>query len=163
LDPVHSTTIFSIHHFNAGYVWGFIGQPTGSIEYDATDASKISFTVSASLDRLDTQNAQRDADLKGPDWFNAKQFPTIDFKSTAVKKTGDNEYEVTGDLTLHGVTKSVTVDMDMTGIGQGMKGETRIGFQTSFTIHREDFDMSALSGPVGDDVKIIVALEGIKQ
>jgi polyisoprenoid-binding protein YceI len=163
LDPVHSTGVFSIHHFNAGYVWGLIGQPTGTIEYDAADATKLAFTVSVSLDNLDTQNARRDADLKGPDWFNAKQFPTIDFKSTAVKKTGDTTYDVTGDLTMHGVTKSVTVSMEMTGVGQGMQGETRLGFQTTFTVHREDFDLKTDPGAVGDDVRITVALEGIKQ
>src|SRR5271154_149399 len=82
IDPVHSTTIFRIHHFNAGYVYGFIAGPTGSFVYDAADPTTLSFTVSASLDNLDTSNSRRDADLKGPDWFNAKQFPTIDFKST---------------------------------------------------------------------------------
>lgn len=163
VDPVHSTTIFSIQHFNSGYVWGFIGGPTGTFDYDPADPSKLAFTISASLDNLDTQNARRDSDLKGPDWFNAKQFPTIDFKSTAVNKTGDNTYDVTGDLSLHGVTKSVTVKMEMTGTGTGMRNDTRTGFQGNFTIHREDFDMNAMSGPVGDDVKIIVALEGIKQ
>jgi len=163
LDPVHSTGVFSIQHLHAGYVWGLIGEPTGTIEYDAADPSKVSFTVSVSLDHLDTQNARRDADLKGPDWFNAKQFPTIDFKSTSVKKTGDAQYEVTGDLTLHGVTKSIVVTMDMTGTGQGMQGETRIGFQTSFTVHREDYDMNTMPGAAGDDVKIMVALEAIKQ
>jgi polyisoprenoid-binding protein YceI len=163
LDPVHSTSVFSIHHLNAGFVWGFIGEPTGTIEYDAADPTKLAFTVSVSLDNLDTQNARRDADLKGPDWFNAKQFPTIDFKSTSVTKTGDNAYDVTGDLTLHGVTKSITVPMQMTGVGQGMRGETRLGFQTTFTINRSDFDMKTMPGGVGEDVHIVVSLEGIKQ
>jgi polyisoprenoid-binding protein YceI len=163
VDPVHSSTIFRIHHFNAGYVWGFIGGPTGTFEYDAADPSKVSFNVSVSLDTLDTRNDQRDNDLKGPDWFNAKQFPSIDFKSTSVKKTGDNTYDVTGDFTLHGVTKSITVNMQMTGVGQGMRGETRTGFETTFTIQRSDFDMKAMPGGVGEDVRIIVGLEGIKQ
>jgi polyisoprenoid-binding protein YceI len=163
LDPVHSATVFSIHHFNSGYVWGLIGGPTGTITYDAADPSKLAFVVSVSLEHLDTQNAQRDNDLRGPDWFNAKQFPTMDFKSTSVKKTGDNTYDVTGDLTIHGVTKSVTVNMEMTGTGTGMLGETRLGFQTTFTIRRQDFDLKADPGAVGDDVHITVALEGTKQ
>ncbi|HUB24418.1 MAG TPA: YceI family protein [Tepidisphaeraceae bacterium] len=163
IDPVHSNTIFRIHHFNAGYVYGFIALPTGSFVYDDSDPTNMSFTVSASLDNLDTANSRRDSDLKGPDWFNAKQFPTIDFKSTSVKKTGDTTYDVTGDLTVHGVTKSVTVPMEMTGTGQGMRGETRMGFETTFTIQRADFDMAAMPGAVGSDVRIIVALEGIKQ
>lgn len=163
VDPVHSTTIFRIHHFNAGYVYGFIAGPTGTFTYDPNDASTLAFTVSASLDNLDTSNSRRDDDLKGPDWFNAKQFPTLDFKSTSATKTGDNTYSVTGDLTIHGVTKSITVTMTMTGSGQGMQGETRTGFETTFTIQRADFDMAAMPGGVGPDVRIIVALEGIKQ
>jgi polyisoprenoid-binding protein YceI len=163
LDPVHSMTVFRIHHFNAGYTYGLIGGPTGTFTYDPADPSTLAFTVSVSLDHLDTQSDRRDADIKGPDWFNAKQFPTIDFKSTSVKKTGDTTYAVTGDFTLHGVTKSITVNMEMTGSAQGMRGETRTGFETTFTINRSDYDMKAMVGPVGDEVRLIVALEGIKQ
>jgi polyisoprenoid-binding protein YceI len=134
--------------------------PTGSFTYDDADPTKLSFTVSASLDNLDTQNARRDSDLKGPDWFNAKQYPTLDFKSTAVKKTGDNTYDVTGDLTMHGVTKSITIPMEMTGTGKDMRGATRMGFQSAFTINRTDFDMKTMPGPVGEEVRINVALEG---
>jgi polyisoprenoid-binding protein YceI len=163
VDPVHSTGVFHIHHFNAGFVWGFIGQPSGTFDYDENDPAKIDFNISVSLDNLDTQNARRDADLKGPDWFDAKQFPNITFKSTAVKKTGDNTYDVTGDFTLHGVTKSIIVTMTMTGAGQGMRGETRVGFSTDFKISRKDYDMNTLPQAVGDEVPINVALEGIKQ
>lgn len=163
VDPVHSTGVFRIHHFNAGYVWGLIAGPTGLIEYDAADASKIAFAVSVPLANLDTHVAMRDNDLKGPDWFNAKQFPTIEFKSTAAKKTGDDLYDVTGDLTLHGVTKSIVVPMQMTGTGKGMKGETRTGFEGSFTIKRSDYDMKTMPQGVGEEVRIVVALEAIKQ
>jgi polyisoprenoid-binding protein YceI len=162
VDPVHSTTIFRIHHLNAGYVYGFISGPTGTFQYDASDPSTLAFTVSASMDNLNTSNTRRDEDLKGPDWFNAKQFPTIDFKSTSVKKTGDTTYDVTGDFTLHGVTKSITVSMEMTGTADAM-GKTRTGFETTFTIHRSDYDMKYMPNGAGDDVRIIVALEGTKQ
>jgi polyisoprenoid-binding protein YceI len=163
IDPVHSTTIFRIHHLNAGYVWGFISGPTGTFDYDASDPTKLAFDVTVNVDNMDTSNKMRDNDIKGPDWLDAKQFPTMSFKSSAVKKTGDNSYDVTGDFTLHGVTKSITVSMEMTGVGAGMRGETRTGFETTFTIHRSDYDMSAMQGAVGDDVRIIVGLEGVKQ
>lgn len=163
VDPQHSTGVFRIHHFNAGYIWGLIAGPTGTVEYDPADPGKISFNVSVPLANLDTHVERRDNDLRGPDWFNAKQFPTIDFKSTAVKKTGDNAYDVTGDLTIHGVTKSVTLPFEMTGIGKGMMGETRAGFESTFTIKRSDYDMKAMPGGVGGDVRIIVALEAVKQ
>jgi len=162
VDPIHSTGVFRIHHFNAGYIWGLIAGPTGEFVYDPADPSKLSFNVSVPLANLDTHNERRDNDLRGPDWFNAKQFPTIDFKSTSVKKTGDTSYEVTGDLSLHGVTKSITLTMEMTGTGKGMMGETRAGFESTFTIKRADFDMKAMPKGVGDDVTITVALEGVR-
>jgi polyisoprenoid-binding protein YceI len=163
VDPVHSNTVFHIHHFNAGFVWGLIPNPTGTVNYDAANPDGINFVVSVDISKIFTGNEKRDSDLKGPDWFNVKQFPTMDFKSTAVKKTGDNTYDVTGDLSIHGVTKSVTVPMTMTGIGKGMRGESRLGFEGEFTINRNDFDMKTLPGAVGDDVVIDVALESTQQ
>ncbi len=162
VDPIHSTGVFRIHHFNAGYIWGLIAGPTGTIDYDSSDPGKTSFSVSVPLANLDTHVVMRDNDLRGPDWFNAKQFPTIEFKSSSAKKTGDDTFDLTGDLTIHGVTKSVTLPMQMTGVGKGMKGETRAGFETTFTIKRSDFDMKTMPQGVGDDVRIVVAVEAIK-
>lgn len=162
VDPVHSTSVFRIHHFNAGYVWGLIAGPAGAVAYDPSDPGKDSFNVTVPLANLDTHNQQRDKDLLGPDWFNARQFPTLEFKSKSVKKTGENALEVTGDLTIHGVTKSVTVPIDMTGIGKGMRGETRIGFEATFNVNRADFGMNTMPQGVGQEVRIVVALEAIK-
>ena len=77
------------------------------ISYDAADLTQSSFDISVDVDSIDTRNANRDKDLKGPDFFDVKQFPAMKFKSTSVKKTGDNTMDVTGDLTLKGVTKSI--------------------------------------------------------
>jgi polyisoprenoid-binding protein YceI len=162
-DPVHSAVIFSVHHFDAGYVYGsFIG-PTGTITYDADDPTKSSFDLTVNVDSLDTRQQNRDNDLKGPDFFDVKQFPTMTFKSTSVKKTSDTQLEVTGDLTLHGQTKSVTVTMDLTGTGKSPQGETRSGFETHFSINRSDYGMNYEAPAIGDEVRIIVAVEGIKQ
>jgi polyisoprenoid-binding protein YceI len=162
-DPVHSAVVFSIHHFNAGYVFGtFIG-PTGTVSYDASDATKSSFDLTVNVDSLDTRQQNRDNDLKGPDFFDVKQFPTMTFKSTSVKKTSDTQLEVTGDLTLHGQTKSVTIPMDLTGIAKTPQGDTRIGFETQFSINRSDYGMGYEAPAIGDEVRIIVAVEGIKQ
>jgi polyisoprenoid-binding protein YceI len=165
IDPVHSFAIFSVHHLQAGYVYGsFEAGPSGNISYDKSDPEKSSFDVHVDVDSLHTHNSNRDKDLKGPDFFNVKQFPEMTFKSTGVKKTGDTTMDVTGDLTLRGVTKSITVGMEMTGVGKGMHGETRVGFQTNFTIKRSDFGMIADPDPIiGDEVRIIVALEAVKQ
>lgn len=165
IDPVHSFVIFSVHHLQAGYVYGtFEAGPSGNISYDKSDPEKSSFDVHVDVDSLHTHNSRRDKDLKGPDFFNVKQFPDLTFKSASVKKTGDSTMDVTGDLTLRGVTKLITVSMEMTGVGKGMSGETRVGFQTNFTIKRSDFGMLADPDPIiGDEVRIIVALEGVKQ
>jgi polyisoprenoid-binding protein YceI len=163
-DPVHSFVVFDVHHLDAGYVYGTFAGPTGSVSYDADDFTKCSFDLSVDVDSIETRNPNRDKDLKGPDFFDVKQFGTMTFKSTAVKKTGDNMMDVTGDLTIRGVTKSITVPMEMTGTGKGMKGETRTGFRADFKIDRTDFGMTADAAPViGNEIHIIVAIEAIKQ
>ena len=159
-DPVHSFVVFDVHHLGAGYVYGTFAGTRGDISYDKTDATKTSFNLTVDVDSLDTRNKNRDKDLKGPDFFDVKQFPDATFKSTAVKVSSDNMMEVTGDFTMHGVTKSITLNMEMTGTGKGMKGETRIGFRTTFTINRADYGVSYDPPPViGNDVQIVVAVE----
>ncbi len=161
VDGAHSFVVFGIHHLGAGYTYGTFANPSGTVGFDRDDLSKTTFDVSVNADTLDTRNDQRDKDLKGPDFFDVKQFPTITFKSTAVKKTGDNTIEVTGDLTLKGVTKSVTVTMEMTGRAT-MMGARHTGFRTTFTIKRSDFGMNYDPPPViGDEVELTVAIEAI--
>jgi polyisoprenoid-binding protein YceI len=163
-DPVHSFVVFDVHHVGAGYVYGTFAGPTGAISYSSDDLTKTSFDLSVDADTIDTRNKNRDKDLKGPDFFDAKQFANITFKSTNVTKTGDNAMSVTGDLTLKGVTKSITVPMEVTGTGTGMRGETRTGFRADFKINRQDFGMTADPEPViGNEIHLIVAIEAIKQ
>src|SRR5579871_1158202 len=86
-DPVHSFVVFDVHHFGAGYVYGTFAGPSGTVGYDAGDLSKASFDLSVETGSIDTRNKNRDQDLKGPDFFDAKQYSTLTFKSTAVTKT----------------------------------------------------------------------------
>jgi polyisoprenoid-binding protein YceI len=163
VDPVHSFSVFSIHHFNAGNVWGRFNDPAGQFSLDNADPAKDAFTVEIKVANLDTANPKRDSDLKGPDWFNARQFPTITFKSASVAKADGNNLNVTGNLTIHGVTKSVTVPVEVTGIAPDPFGKVRAGIQAIVTIKRSDFGMKGMPAGVGDDVRLIVALEGVKQ
>lgn len=163
VDPVHSFALFSIHHFNAGNVWGRFNEPAGEITIDPADASKDQFRVELKVANLDTGNPKRDSDLKGPDWFNARQYSTIAFRSTSVQKRGENMLDVTGNLTIHGVTRPVTVAVELTGTAADPFGNTRSGIEATATIKRGDFGMKAMPGAVGDDVRLIVALEGIRQ
>ncbi|MGD0138790.1 MAG: YceI family protein [Tepidisphaeraceae bacterium] len=162
-DPVHSFVVFDIHHFGAGYVYGTFGGPTGTVGYDSTDLTKTSFDLSVDTASIETRNENRDKDLKGPDYFDVKQFPTMTFKSTSVTKTGDQTMAVTGDLTVRGVTKSITVPIEITGTAT-MMGKTRTGFRADFKIDRRDYGMVIHPEPmIGNEVHIIVAIEAVQQ
>jgi polyisoprenoid-binding protein YceI len=163
VDPAHSFLLFKISHFGAGYVWGRFDDLGGKVDLDpsATSKDSVNFTVKSAS--VDTGNPKRDEHLKSPDFFNVRQFPEITFTSTKVERTGDNTFAVTGNLTLLGVTKPQTVTVKELGTGKGMMGETRTGFETTFTIKRSDYGMKFMVGPAGDEVTLILDAEGVKQ
>jgi polyisoprenoid-binding protein YceI len=163
VDPVHSTVIFKIFHFNVAPFYGRFDAPEGTFVLDDADAAKSTFEFSIPVEKVDTGNEKRDNHLKGPDFFNAKQFPAITFKSTAVKKRADQGYEVTGDLTIHGVTKSVTINVDKTGQAKDPMGKERAGLAATFTVRRSDYGVSFMPQGLGDDVVLMVGIEGLKQ
>jgi len=162
VDPVHSTIAFRVIHLNVAPFYGLFLAPAGTFVTDE-DPAKMKFDVTVAVDKIYTGNDKRDQDLKSQTWLGAKQFPNITFKSTSVKKSGDNAYEVTGDFTLHGVTKSITVIVNKTGEGPGMKGETRSGWESIFEIKRSDYGINAMPGGISDEIKLMIGLEGIKQ
>ena len=162
IDPVHSSVVFSIKHLGVTDFYGDFKDISGTVTFDTADPSKSSVELAIPVEAIDTRNDKRDQHLKSPDFFNAKQFPTITFKSSKIEGTGDT-YKITGDLTLHGVTKPVTAEFKKGAENKGQKGETRSGGETRFTIKRSDFDMKFMTGPLGDDVNIVLSLEGIKQ
>ncbi|HVT91187.1 MAG TPA: YceI family protein [Tepidisphaeraceae bacterium] len=162
IDPIHSWITFQIKHLQVADAWGQATGPKGTINIDA-DPSRISFDVQVPADGIMTGNSGRDTHLKGPDFFDAKQFPAISFKSTAVKMNGQ-DYEVTGDFTLHGVTKSITVTLRKSG-ERDTGGQTgyRAGFEGTFTIKRSDHGMGAMQNIIGDDATIHLSLEAQRQ
>lgn len=162
IDAVHSSALFRAHHANAGYTWGRINDPKGTFTLDAADPSKSSFKVEIPVANIDTHNEKRDAHLKSPDFFNAKQYPTLSFQSTSVSKGEGNMLNLTGDLTIHGVTKSITVPLELTGKGEVPPGVKRAGVETTFTIKLTDFEMKAIPGALDNEIKIIVSLEGTR-
>ena len=161
VDPVHSSVVFSIKHFGVTDFYGNFKQISGTVTFDSADPSKSSVELTVPVESLDTRNEKRDQHLKSPDFFNAKQFPAITFKSNKIEGSGDS-YKISGDLTIHGVTKPITVDFKKGGENKGQK-ETRNGGETRFAIKRSDYDMKFMAGPLGDDVNIILSLEGVKQ
>jgi polyisoprenoid-binding protein YceI len=161
IDPVDSSVVFSVTHFGTNF-YGRFNDVKGTVVFDNADPSKSSVELTIPVESVDTHNEKRDQDLKGPDFFNAKQFPVTTFKSKKVEASGDS-YNVTGDLTLHGVTKPLTLEIKKGGEVKGMKGEIHGGGETKLTIKRSDHGMNFMQGPVGDEINIVVSLVGVKQ
>lgn len=163
VDPVHSNVLFRVKHFGAGYFYGEFVDKKGEIKFDEDDPDNSSIELTVDAKSISTHNKKRDNHLKGSDFFNVKQHPEITFESKEIEKKGDDEFAVTGDLSLHGKTKEVTVDVEQTGHGKDPKGEYRRGFHTEFTIDRSDYGIDYMTDGVSDEVKMIVSLEAIRQ
>lgn len=160
VDPVHSSVAFSIRHMDVSSVHGRFNEVAGQFVIDRDDAANSSFSLTIKTDSVDTNNKARDAHLRSPDFFNAKQYGAITFKSTSVKPT-DGGYEVTGDLTMHGVTKSITFTLRGGRVVEFPKGKPRTGFTTELTLRRGDFGVGKPGPMLGDDVHVEIGLEGV--
>lgn len=163
IDPVHSTVIFKIKHMNAAYNYGRFNDVSGSITRDDEKPENNSLQVNIKADSIDTANEKRDQHLKNADFLNTAQFPEITYKSRSMKKSGENQVQVEGDLTFHGVTKSVPLTLTLTGEGKDPRGGVRAGGETTFTLKRSDYGMNYMPQMLGDDIHVIVALEATKQ
>lgn len=163
LDPVHSSFLFRVKHLGVSYSYGRFNESSGAFTIDSADPTKNSIEIQVKTESVDTANAARDKHLKGPDFFNATEFPTMTFKSTSFKKKDNGKYEVTGDLTIHGVKKQVTAEAELVGTGKGMKGEQRAGWETTLVINRADFGMNYMPDAIGTEVTLYISVEGVKQ
>jgi polyisoprenoid-binding protein YceI len=169
LDPAHSQATFSVRHLVISNVRGEFGKLSGAAQFDDKDVSKSSVEATIDTTTIDTRVAKRDDDLKSEAFFDVAKYPTITFKSTKVEKAGKGKLKVTGDLTMHGVTKPVVLAVD--GPTQEIKdpwGNTRRGFSATTTINRKDWGLAYSktieAGPVvGDQVKIDISAEFVKQ
>lgn len=162
VDAMHSSVVFRVKHQNVAYFYGRFNKVSGSFNIDATDLSKSTLEVSVDADSVDTNNAGREKHIKSGDFFSAKEFPAITFKSSGFKKTGEKTYDVTGDLEFRGVKKTITVPVELTGTGQGRGGPVA-GIEAKFSIKRSEYGSTALLDGVSDQVDLIVALEGGKK
>ncbi|MHC4953413.1 MAG: YceI family protein [Planctomycetota bacterium] len=160
IDGVHSSVMFKVSHLGVSNTWGRFNAISGSLKFGG-EGNAINVTIKA--DSVDTNNAKRDGHLKSPDFFSAKEFPEITFKSTGWKKTGDTSYDVTGNLTLHGTTKSVTIPVTKIGEGKDPWGGYRVGFDGALKIKRSEYGMGKMIGPAGDDVTLHISIEGMRK
>jgi polyisoprenoid-binding protein YceI len=167
VDPAHSTATFSIKHMMVTTVRGQFGKVSGKVEYNPNDASKSSANVDIDASSITTQNDKRDAHLKSAEFFDVEKCPTITFKSTKIEKgSGNHKSKVTGDLTMHCVTKPVTLEVDgPNGPVKSPFGTTVYAATASGTLNRKDFGLNwnktLESGGVlvGDEVTLNVDLE----
>lgn len=160
-DSVHSSALFRVHHLQAGQFWGRFNELQGSFTYaDGGDAGPT-LDVRIPIESVDTNNDSLNRHLKSPDFFNAREYPVMSFKSMSSEKKGENLYHVTGDLTILGVSKKITAPVTWTG-SSNMRGR-RCGLEAIFEIERSDFGMNwgLDNGSLGDAVKVIVSMEGI--
>lgn len=169
IDPMHSAADFSVKHMGISNVHGHFGGVNGTLTLDEKDLTKSSVSATIDTTTVDTGVAPRDGDLKGPHFFDVAQYPTMTFVSKKLTDEGGQK-KLTGDLTMHGVTKSVTLDLEGPSKEQAdMQGKTRRAFSATTVIHRQDFGLSwggnLKSGDamVGDDVKVELNLEVVKQ
>lgn len=164
VDPVHSSIIFKIAHNGVSNFYGRFNSVSGSFKSDSKSPESSSLEVTVKSDSVDTHNAKREAHLSGPEFFNAKQFPSITFKSSGITKGSDGKFILAGDMTLLGVTKPVSGSLEFTGEKSGPKGSIA-GLEAIVKIKRSDFGMTTYikEGALGDEVTLTVALEGAKK
>lgn len=169
IDPSHSSATFSIKHMMIAKVHGGFEKLSGKLNYDATQLGKSSVEVAIEAASINTREAQRDAHLKSADFFDVEKYPQIKFKSVSVEKAGD-EIKVVGDLTIHGVTKQVTLQMESPSAElKDPWGNAKMGISGTTKIKRKDFGLTwnaALEAGgvlVGDDVNITLDVQFVKQ
>jgi polyisoprenoid-binding protein YceI len=162
IDPVHSSVLYRIGHVNVGHSWGRFNDLSGTIKWDDANPSASAIDVTIKSESIDSGAGKRDEHLRSPDFLNAKQFPTITFKSEKIRPIDAKTYEVTGTLTLHGVSHPLTVKLERLGGGKTPPpyNDTRVGLESTFEIKRSDFEMKNMLNLVADDVQLIVSVEG---
>jgi polyisoprenoid-binding protein YceI len=170
IDTAHTHAQFKVRHLMISNVKGEFSQVTGTVDLDDANPSACSFNVTIDVNSINTREPQRDAHLKSADFFDVAKYPTITFVAKEVVKSGDDSYEVVGDLTIHGVTK--TVDLDVESVTPEMKdpyGMFRRGAEAKTTILRSDFGLvynAALETGgvlIGDDVHITIDTELVRK
>lgn len=160
VDPVHSHVLWKIEHRKVSYFYGRFDQVSGAIAFDPEHPEESSVYVEVQAKSIDTRTEKLNQHLRSPDFFDVVQYPVITFESQKVEPLGDDRYRVTGELSLHGVTREISVEVEHVGTAEGRDG-TLIGFHTVFTIDRTEYGMKygTQRGDLGKEVELIVSLE----
>lgn len=163
IDPAHTAVVFIVNHVGFSNVIGRFDTVGGDVTFDKDAVEKSVVTVSIDTTSVDTNHAKRDEHLRSPDFFNAKEFPKMTFKSTTIEKTGDKTGKLHGDLTMLGVTKPVVLDVTFNkdGVSPASKLETA-GFSARGTVKRSEFGMKYGVPAIGDDIQLLIEVEAVK-
>jgi polyisoprenoid-binding protein YceI len=169
IDPSHSAIAFSVRHMVVSKTRGRFTKWSGQLRFDAQNPASSSVEVTIDPRSLDTADAQRDAHLRSADFFDVEKHPSASFRSTRVEVTAEDRYSVTGDLTIHGVSKPVVLEVTYEGSGKDPWGGERAGFLATTSIVRKDFGLE-WNKPletggllVGEKVELTLEIEAVKQ
>ena len=169
IDPAHSLVEFGVKHMMFTTVKGRFATVSGTIVTHDANPATASVRAEIAAASIDTREAQRDAHLCSPDFLDAERYPTLTFRSTQVAPRGRGRYVVTGDLTIRGVTREVSLEVELTGRGTDPWGNERVGFTATTAINRKDFGLTwnqALEAGgvlVGDEVKVFLEVQATRQ
>ncbi|MEX2511434.1 MAG: YceI family protein [Cyclobacteriaceae bacterium] len=168
IDPTHSEVAFKVKHLVISTVTGYFKKFEGQVQSEEEDFSGAEVSFSADISSIDTNQADRDAHLKSPDFFNAEKFPQMKFTNGKLEKSGD-AYNLEGDLTIKATTKPVSFSVDFGGVVVDGYGQTKAGFEIDGKISRKGFGLTwsavteAGSVVVGDEVRILANIQLVKQ
>ncbi len=169
IDPVHSDIEFKIRHLMITNVTGYFNKYDATVESSNDDFSDAKISFTADVNGISTKNEQRDQHLQSEDFFHAAQYPTITFASTNIKKVDDEEYKISGDLTMRGVTKPVDLAVTYSGIVKDQYGQTKAGFELSGKLNRKEFGLTFNAATdtggvmLSEEVKFYADVQLIKQ
>jgi len=163
IDPNHTSAQFSVRHLAVSTVRGAFTKVSGSATFDPSNPAKTTLDATIDASSVDTRVEMRDKDLRSANFLDVEKFPTITFHGKQTKAAGSGKLQITGDLTIHGITKEVVLDVD--GPSAAIKdpwGNQRIGASASTKINRKDFGVNGLPAVVGDDITITIDAELIQ-
>lgn len=164
LDKAHSNLVFNIDHLGYSKTWGRFGEMDATLMLDQENPAKSSIELVVDAVSVDTNHLKRDNHLRSPDFLSVREFPTITFVSTSVEPTGETTAKVTGDLTMHGITKPITLNVTMNKLEEHpMMKVPAVGFSSELTLDRTDFGVATFAPAIGSEMRVFIDLEFIKE
>jgi polyisoprenoid-binding protein YceI len=164
IDPKHTAAQFSVRHLGISTVRGEFSKVSGTVQYDSANLAKTLIQATIDVASINTRVEARDNDLRSPHFFDVGKYPTITFQSKKVEAAGAGKLKVTGDLTMHGVTKEVVLDVDGPAFApKDQQGTERMGASATTKVNRQDYGINGAPGVAGDEITITLDIEMIKK